>query len=197
MCLSFSLVYIDSQATVSVRTSSFISSVFQSLNLLLSLFVDNSSTSFTGVSGVDYWYFVSAYCTLYGVKELTDDVILSAQSAFRFALTDGMNERDSERVQVLAERPDEVVKFLSLGSDLPHAARVSEDPERDGTSGRNSTSDSGEASLDASINDSSNRRDDDGHSVGVDIHSWSPSLLIARNVRRHFSFHNSVILASS
>lgn len=134
------------------------------------------------MSGVDYWYFVSAYCTLYGVKELTDDVILSAQSAFQFALTDGMNERDKELVQVLAERPDEVVKFLALGSDLSHAGTVGEDPERDGTSERNSTSDSGEASSDASINDSSNRRDDTGHSVGVDIHSWSPSLLIARNV---------------
>ena len=108
-----------------------------------------------------------------------------------------MNERDSELVQVLAERPDEVVKFLSLGSDLPHAVIVCDDPEGDGTSERNSTSDSGEASSDASINDSSNRKNDAAHSVGVDIHSWSPSLLIARHVRNHFPFSCSVIYLSA
>lgn len=88
-----------------------------------------------------------------------------------------MNIHDSERVQVLAERPDDVITSLAFLDDLHHSSVFRKLSQRERVSGDQ------EMSLDISIRKSNrNGIEDEKQSVGVAIRSWSPSLLIARNV---------------
>lgn len=89
-----------------------------------------------------------------------------------------MNIHDSERVQVLAERPDDVITSLAFLDNSHHSSVFRGLPQRERISGDR------EISLDTSIRRKSNRIEieDENQSVGVAIRSWSPSLLIARNV---------------
>ena len=50
---------------------------------------------------MDYWYAVNTECNLYGISEISDNINLSIQSAFQFALTDGMKAKDRGLVAVL------------------------------------------------------------------------------------------------
>lgn len=105
-----------------------------------------------------------------------------------------MNIHDSERVQVLAERPDDVITSLALLNNLHHSLVFHELPQRD----RISKDRDREMLLDTSIRRGSNRikieEEKEKQSVGVAIRSWSPSLLIARNVLIFISFIFTILL---
>ena len=131
---------------------------------------------------MDYWYAVNTECNLYGISEISDNINLSIQSAFQFALTDGMKAKDRGLVAVLTNSNgvrssgfyhlDNIDKGGNIDKNLSESK-----PEPELGSEPGPDSGIAEGTIISSHEDQSTEV-----YTSVAVRTWSPSLKIAQNV---------------